>query len=849
MFIPDNTDPIVAVDEPIIAVGEPVESIDISDNMDPIVAVYEPVKSIDVSDNMDPIVAVDEPVKSIDISDNMDPIVAVDEPVKSIDISDNMDPIVAVDEPVKSIDVSDNMDPIVAVDEPVKSIDISDNMDPIVAVDEPVNSIDISDNMDPIVAVDEPVKSIDISDNMDPIVAVDEPVKSIDVSDNMDPIVAVDEPVKSIDISDNMDPIVAVDEPVNSIDISDNMDPIGPRPDNFQICNVLSDHTYNCSVMNDDGQTDYPTVSNDIPDKTDCNVSNDLNDCSLLNVSFTSIELDDDLSSLLLDGNIVDGDELEEFDIIDINVKKGDFKKLAGLPDDLSLIHCEALHCVDEVFSACCNCSIYMCYDHFMRADDCSTHFAIVEEHCEDESLDGSIYHPIEDEMSSGTEVYECCPSPTNQRLKVKIRRLYGKAYVSKYKDKLHKIHSVERDNKVLKNRCKHGSKEKKQERSFRCSEVSDDHRMSIFKYFWDLREWSARKCVIKSMTDTRGAVRRRNAAARSSKKHQKNEMHDCFLTTADGRKVRVCKQMFLSTYGIGVDQFRRWTSREVQKKRKPRPTQYDESRKKDVEDWLATLPKVPSHYCRSSTSYTYVENTFLSKSNMHKEYCRFLISQDESKKPVSRPVFVKILKKLKIAIHKPRKDQCDVCYGFKNGNISQDEFDEHWLRKNESSAAKKQAKAEASDETVVVHMDLQSVLLSPRLRASAAYYKLKLQIHNFTVYRINDSNVQLFVWHEGEGGVSSNEFVSCIVSYISSLPATVTKIIIISDGCCYQNRNKSLSSSLSDIAMQRNITIEQIILEKGHTMNAADSVHSTLEQVLTRCCILQFTKYTATLF
>jgi hypothetical protein len=69
-----------------------------------------------------------------------------------------------------------------------------------------------------------------------------------------------------------------------------------------------------------------------------------------------------------------------------------------------------------------------------------------------------------------------------------------------------------------------------------------------------------------------------------------------------------------------------------------------------------------------------------------------------------------------------------------------------------------------------------------------------------------------------------------------------VTEVVLISDGCNYQNRNKTLACTLSTFATTKNITtvilllyynsyitIEQF-LTKGHTMMEADNVHSTLE-------------------
>ena len=129
--------------------------------------------------------------------------------------------------------------------------------------------------------------------------------------------------------------------------------------------------------------------------------------------------------------------------------------------------------------------------------------------------------------------------------------------------------------------------------------------------------------------------------------------------------------------------------------------------------------------------------------------------------------------------------------------------------------------------------MDLQSVLLAPKLEASAIYYKQKLQIHNFTVYSLNDKRVNLYVWHEANGNVTSNEFTSCIVDYIKSNVQNkplIKHVVLISDGCGYQNRNKVLSSTLLKLASDLQIVIEQLIFKRGHTMMEADAVHLSLE-------------------
>ena len=184
------------------------------------------------------------------------------------------------------------------------------------------------------------------------------------------------------------------------------------------------------------------------------------------------------------------------------------------------------------------------------------------------------------------------------------------------------------------------------------------------------------------------------------------------------------------------------------------------------------------------------------------------------------------------------------LCFSFQAGNLAKDDYDRHIIKKDEAREAKRVAKEKCNTSTCVIAVDLQSVLLCPRLQASAVYYHTKLQLHNFSIFRLNDADVTLYVWNETNGGVTANEFASCVVDYINGLPAEIKEVIIISDGCSYQNRNRVLSSALSDTAKSKQIRIEQLILEKGHTMMEADSIHATLEQVWKKQNIFAPTDY-----
>ncbi|KAL1276526.1 hypothetical protein QQF64_036149, partial [Cirrhinus molitorella] len=127
--------------------------------------------------------------------------------------------------------------------------------------------------------------------------------------------------------------------------------------------------------------------------------------------------------------------------------------------------------------------------------------------------------------------------------------------------------------------------------------------------------------------------------------------------------------------------------------------------------NFLQDLPKVPSHYCRSTTSKQYLE-------------------------------------RLNLGLYHPKKDQCNICCAFKTGNLPDDKWQHHLLKKEEARAEKLSDKSKASNNIMVICMDLQALLLCPRLKASALYYKTKLAVHNFTVYNMLTHSATCYVWH-----------------------------------------------------------------------------------------------------
>ena len=131
------------------------------------------------------------------------------------------------------------------------------------------------------------------------------------------------------------------------------------------------------------------------------------------------------------------------------------------------------------------------------------------------------------------------------------------------------------------------------------------------------------------------------------------------------------------------------------------------------------------------------------------------------------------------MGLYSPSKDQCDVCCSYDAGNIPDAEYQAHQSRKLDARMEKNRDKetAENDDSVKVITMDVQAVLLCPKLNASALYYKTKLQCHNFSIYDLKTKADDCYFWHEGEADLSSNSFSSCIANYIENAVAKNDKI------------------------------------------------------------------------
>ena len=332
----------------------------------------------------------------------------------------------------------------------------------------------------------------------------------------------------------------------------------------------------------------------------------------------------------------------------------------------------------------------------------------------------------------------------------------------------------------------------------------------------------------------------------------RKGKSYTYFLKVGEDRYC-VCKPMFLNTLGIGEKTAYGWkqaenkvvNSQEIVDIQEPNTSTAMvrlEKSQSDVRtsacDYLQQLPKMESHYCRSTSSKLYLEPVFITKSELYNAYTDYC--KERGIRAASNCLFDNVFQELNLSLYKPRKDKCDKCCEFEVGNITQDDYNEHIKLKDEARRSKSDEKERSINDPTfkVLTMDLQAVLLCPRLQASALYYKTKLTCHNFTVMDLSTKDTTCYVWNETEGDLSASSFATCTTDYLENLIQNnddVKEVVIYSDGCNYQNRNVVLSNALLKTAINNKIIIVQKYLERGHTQMEVDSIHSLVERKLKR--------------
>ena len=366
---------------------------------------------------------------------------------------------------------------------------------------------------------------------------------------------------------------------------------------------------------------------------------------------------------------------------------------------------------------------------------------------------------------------------------------------------------------------------------SRQCSNVSEAERQMLFHKFWNqLNTWQERKLFIAGLMT--GNPPKQPTKKVNSKRSLTWEYH----LPIGSQKYRVCKKMFAATFGMAEHTLMHWVSRKDSEYCKEKPAS---SRSLNaipnesmdfIRKFLQDLSTVPSHYVRSCYAHLKFLEPGTTISALYAEYKRK--AEENSMHVVCSTIFNRIFHEEQYSVFVPRKDQCDTCIGHKTGSVSDEEYEKHRELKTMAQQKKAEDKAASVEDSSlsVWTMDLQAVLLSPKTDASCMFYKTKLQLHNFTLFCLDNKEGYCYCWDECNGTLSSESFAwlqyNHFKTYLKAHP-DIKHLIVWSDGCGYQNRCATVSNAHFHLAKEFNVLIEQKYLVSGHTQMECDSMQS----------------------
>lgn len=260
-----------------------------------------------------------------------------------------------------------------------------------------------------------------------------------------------------------------------------------------------------------------------------------------------------------------------------------------------------------------------------------------------------------------------------------------------------------------------------------------------------------------------------------------------------------VCKTMYLNTTGLGQWSIADWSAKSQNgviehnaiavASRAPRENN-DTGRLEFLKKFVSLLNKLPSHYCRKTTSKLYLEQTFTTYQSLYNVYKTSCENEVIDSLTINK--MKEVLSEMNVSLFKPRKDQCDICLAYTNGHLSLNEYEVHQAEKNRARQEKTKDKIRALEgECHVLTMDVQAVKLSPMTKANALYYRTKLCNHNFTIYNLATNDATCNWFNETVSDGSASTFASLLVHYLETNfleKGDSRPIIIYSDGCTAQN-------------------------------------------------------------
>ncbi|KAK4317750.1 hypothetical protein Pmani_011188 [Petrolisthes manimaculis] len=272
-----------------------------------------------------------------------------------------------------------------------------------------------------------------------------------------------------------------------------------------------------------------------------------------------------------------------------------------------------------------------------------------------------------------------------------------------------------------------------------------------------------------------------------------------------------------------------------------------DDIRTEKVLTHIQSFPTISSHYSRkTSPNMQYLDTDITSRRQMYKLYVNWLEENHEDDVPVTYHYYDDMLKLHfpKLQLYKPRTDTCKKCDTFqikiKNPELPAEQKKEletqhaiHLAKASKGYELPNKLLTDRGNNVMVLCMDLQQALPTPKISTGITFYKRKMWTYNFNIHDYRTKIGHMFIWDEVTAKRGAIEICSCINKFVDLyVKDDVDELVIFSDNCAGQNKNFILLLFyLSLIHKGRFKEITHIYYQSGHTYMAADRDFGLIEK------------------
>lgn len=382
---------------------------------------------------------------------------------------------------------------------------------------------------------------------------------------------------------------------------------------------------------------------------------------------------------------------------------------------------------------------------------------------------------------------------------------------------------------------------------------ICQNQRQQINKSFWSLTEQERRNHILASCSRLNVQKRRETEV-----NYRKNNTFKYFLRDEKGESKEVCKTFYLTTLGFHKNNDRllhdvlsrtpKNSLQAISNKRGKTPNKYkiDDN---IINEHIDSFNPTVSHYRREHAPNRLYLPSDVSVTLMYEDF--------KSKFPdikVSYDSYRVCVKQKNISFAKLGQEECEMCEEFNlhDDGHNEDNFQEgcgvcdKWqlhinLAVKSRELYQEQANLSSNADTVYVSVDLQKVIMLPRIDG------FKRVIFSKRLIAYNESFVALgstkklppfaVLWNESISGRNKEDIISAFFAFMLS-QRDVNCFVFWLDNCSSQNKNWCFLTFLLRIINSSEISANEILVnyfESGHSFMAADSFHHQIELSLKR--------------